>query len=74
MKVERMKEFMPVHITLETQDEVDALYAVVNFTPICNAIKVISDLHAEFSCSDRYKKYHNKLSESLERWYKKQGL
>lgn len=38
--------FQPVHLILETQEEVDALYAVFNQTIITNAIKPLDDGHS----------------------------
>ena len=33
--------FVPVVLKLESQDEVDALFAICNFTPITNRIKIL---------------------------------
>lgn len=46
MKAERIKlepEFVPVIVTLESQEEVDALYAVVDHTTIQATLPVLND-------------------------------
>ena len=73
MKVEVKTEFRPVHITLETQDEVDRLFAIVNFVPIKEALGLYRDNWALLwnkLCSLRsnnYSKYHDALDSSIQR-------
>jgi hypothetical protein len=69
MKVSRevIEKFVPVVVTLETQDEVDKLFAVVNFIPIA---RIVDDDDKLFNLregmeSNGYSKYHKQLSELL---------
>ena len=69
MKVELVeKEFKPVKITLETQDEVDRLFAIINFIPIDEVLNLHEDNWALLwdelnQCkSSGYNKYHDRLS------------
>lgn len=54
MKVEQTKSFTPVVITLESQEEVDALFAVLNYTPISDAIKSAFKSEYMYTFLDRY--------------------
>ncbi len=75
MKVEtvEVKTFNPVRITLETQDEVDRLFAILNFAPIEEAVDLNEDnwdfLYSELKKykTDCYLKYHSKLDGSIQR-------
>ena len=71
MKVERMSKFEPVKITLETQEEVDAIYAVANFTPIGEAVQLFARLQEQMPHSSEYRDYHERLGRVLEKWYGK---
>ena len=41
-RVEPKQEFIPVIVTLESQEEVDALYAVIDNTVIVSAIPILN--------------------------------
>ena len=45
MKAERtaQKPFEPVCLILETQNEVDAIYAVLNYLKLCESVGLLSD-------------------------------
>ena len=73
MKVEtvEVKAFKPIRITLETQDEVDRLFAIMNFVPIKNALDLYEDNWALLwhelrgRKTECYLKYHCKLDTIL---------
>ncbi len=55
MKAEQEKpDFKPVVLTLETQAEVDAIYAVLNNQPLCDILGFNND---EFECLKEYRNY-----------------
>ena len=69
MKVEQTKLkpiFDPVVITLETQEEVDKLFAIVNFVPIHDLLEMnkLREGLLEFK-SVNYIGFHNKLKDRL---------
>lgn len=67
MKVEQLKSsFVPVIITLETQDEVDRIFAALNVLRLQNAIKLddIVNCLRNFT-SSRYVTYHQDLTNTL---------
>lgn len=70
MKVKRTKEeqFVPVIITLETQDEVDQLFGVCNFAPLCDVIDIINKLNKSLDVFQDLKKsdkYFKKVAQIL---------
>jgi len=74
MKVETARDlFQPVTITLETQDEIDEMFAVFNFSPILSALdqfKGISHPLFEALCKSRssdYTRFWKVLDSNLER-------
>ena len=71
MKVEKVDKFEPVQITLETQQEVDALYAVANFAPVGEVIGMLDQLRIELPNSPGYSVYHERLDKGMEKWYGK---
>lgn len=40
MRAEIKKEFTPVNLVLETQEEIDKTAAILNFAPICDAVSL----------------------------------
>ena len=76
MKVETVEGvFKPVRITLETQDEVDCLYALLNFSPIGDIIRrgsaspdwcVLYDKLSVYR-SLNYSRYQDQLDKGLQR-------
>ncbi|MDD5381897.1 MAG: hypothetical protein PHG53_09725 [Phycisphaerae bacterium] len=64
MKVEEIepKKFQPVKLVLETQDEVDKLYAIANLAPLQNLIGLENmwQLLIRYKSSG-YMQYHNLL-------------
>ena len=76
MRIERAEKVPiddPLAIILETQEEVDLLYAIFNFTPIHNAleldqlpwIRLYDELHK--NKSDGYKNSWKKLNLNLKK-------
>jgi hypothetical protein len=77
MRVERgelPKLFEPVHLILETQEEVDLVFSVFSFTPItealndslnCLAYRIYEELHRYHSCG--YDRFMNYLRKNLTR-------
>ena len=50
MKAERVepeREFVPVIITLESQEEVDSLFAIVNHTRVCHVLPALDSWYSE---------------------------
>jgi len=65
MKVEGKKEeFKPVVITLETQDEVDQMYAVANFDPL-------GSLFDEGGFGKLWEKLKEFKSQGYQKWFDK---
>ena len=62
MKAERkeMKEFKPVVLTLETQDEVNKLFALMNHTDLIKATNLIDNPLAGLQTNE-YDEYHENL-------------
>ena len=68
MKVEQDKaDFREVIITLESQDEVDQLFALVNFTPVTECLPVTGKLFTELKelRTDGYRKHFNVVEETI---------
>lgn len=64
MKIEQEKSFKPVVITLETQEEVDKIFAMFNHVTLSETLEF--DLNwtdmLELFSSDEYKEYHRRLT------------
>jgi len=76
MKVYVKEKFKPVYIVLDSQEEVDMLFSVVNFSPIKEALDAhdgvmgtFGMLHGELEVhsSQGYKKFHKSLDKYLRR-------
>jgi len=72
MKVETTKIIAPVKITLETQEEIDLLFSILNFVPITQALEIRNQkpwdmLYNKLSdaSSEKYMDYHWKLDRKL---------
>jgi len=73
LKITTEPSVNPVVITLETQEEIDQMYALLNFAPVLDIMrdmdqewyKVYKFLH-EVSTED-YHKFFNMLNEGLDR-------
>lgn len=54
-----------IHITLETQEEIDQLYAMLNYVPIIDALDIRNNdwyaLREILSKTDKYLHWHNNL-------------
>ena len=66
------EEFKPVHIVLKSQEEIDQLFSVADFSPITYAFKncnenYIDQLHELLMdyCSNDYERFHNILNKHL---------
>ena len=70
MKVEVTESVSPVIITLESQEEIDAIYALVNYGPISNLSDVYSSLYARMSSKDLsgpgYSVFHKRIAKLFE--------
>ena len=75
-EIRRISRFEPLVITLETQEEVDKLFAVLNFTEINYALhvnassyKILYEQLGELinSRTNCYHKWHNRLLNAFNR-------
>ena len=66
-RAEPKQEFVPVIVTLESQEEVDSLYAVVNHTTIRCVVPVVAEWQSKLKPfrSYDYQLLHNKLDKLL---------
>jgi len=68
MKVEQEKEmFVPVVITLETQEELDEIFAVFNYAPINRCLNNLKGLYNKLLGyrTDAYLHTHRKLQSNV---------
>lgn len=68
MKIEAIKDFSPIKITFETQEEFDKFFAIVNFGPIHDTLGLY-DFHKLLQpySSVGYNQYHILLDNKLRR-------
>lgn len=64
MRIENGKAFKPVHIVLESQEEVDKMFALFNHGPISNALQ-LGDLYGDFPKTEGYGEWHVKLDKLM---------
>jgi len=63
MKVEKLSNnFSPITITLESQEEIDKLACLFNFTPVCEADRLFRELYKKFMIHQTdYMKYWHEI-------------
>jgi len=67
MRIEKNEMFEPIKVVLETQEEVNALFALMNHTSITEAIPVLKgwwERLKQFKTQD-YEKIHNFLNKNV---------
>ena len=69
-RVESKQEFIPVIVTLESQEEVDALFTVANHMAIIRGLRVINgwyDVLVRFASNRKHRQMlWNKLNDAIE--------
>jgi len=71
MQIKVIKKVEPVEITLETQEEIDLLYAILNFTPLSDALNL---RETDSVWVKLYTKLIDVRSPSYENYHKKLGI
>jgi len=68
MKVEKvLNNFSPVTITLESQEEIDKLFCLFNFTPICESDGLFHELYEKLRpCEVAYKEYWYEMIDKIQ--------
>jgi uncharacterized protein YpbB len=61
MKAEKKERFMPVILTLETQEEVDKIFALMNHKDLADAVELGDDNPLAGFETDNYEIYHERL-------------
>ncbi len=70
MKVERKEhEFRPITVTFETQDEFDKVFALFNYSTLCDAVggQTIYDILEGFTFGSSYQTYHGKIDKTYKK-------
>jgi hypothetical protein len=77
MKCTRKKDtFNPVTITIESQEELNQLFAVVNnclITDVCPSLHVIWEELTNDIPESEYQKYHDDINASFLKFFKNRG-
>jgi hypothetical protein len=79
MEITTLDIISPIKIVLQTQEEVDQLYTLLNYIPIMAALEdddgwlLVREVLMKQKSND-YLKWHEKLSRVLERSFTNEGL
>ena len=71
MKLHREEEkFTPITITIETEEELEQLYAVSNFTPLNESVPLLKEIHYKLrNYRINYENAFEKMSEAVREFY-----
>jgi hypothetical protein len=71
MKIESKESFNPITIVLESQEEVDEMFAVFNHVSISNSLKELQSFYKDLIhySSPNYSKIHIKLDENIAKYH-----